>query len=91
MGCSPTRLLDDGPSGTTSHRLIFPLGLSSMPALPVLRAKPPLLRTLRFHSPKVDFQINSTCRFADHRADPCHAHSKVSDVFEISRVRTRAS
>lgn len=43
MGCSPTCLLDDGPSGTTTHRVIFPLGLSSMPALPVLHARPPSL------------------------------------------------
>jgi len=49
------RLLSDGLSGTTSHRLIFPLGLSSISALPVLWAKLPLLRTLRFHSPQTFF------------------------------------
>jgi len=49
---SPIRLLCDGLSGTTGHRLIFPLGLSSISALPVLQAELPLLWILRFHSPQ---------------------------------------
>jgi hypothetical protein len=37
----PIRLLDDGPSGIAAHRAAFPLGLSSMPALPAPRAEYP--------------------------------------------------
>ena len=53
-------------------------GLSSIPNSPVLWAECPSLRALRFHSPQTIPPTVST-------------HSKVSDVSEISRVRTEGS
>ena len=65
----------------------LPLGLSSMPCSPVPDAVLPLHWTFRFHSPKADFQMRLA--FALLITIPIvSTHSKVSDVFEISRVRT---
>lgn len=69
------RLLDDGPSGTTTYRVVFPLGLSSMPALPVLRAKPPGLG-LRGFAPRKQSErsastfVSASRSRADHRRTP---------------------
>jgi hypothetical protein len=57
--------------------------------LPVLDAGVPFARTFRFHSPKADFQMRFA--FALLITIPIvAAHSKVSDVSEISRMRRSA-
>jgi len=76
-------VLETPPSST------FPSGLSSMLFLPVLDAGDPFARTFRFHSPKADFQMRFA--FTPLITIPIvAAHSKVSELFEISRVRRSA-
>jgi hypothetical protein len=59
-----------------------------MPFLPVPDAGVPFARAFRFHSPKADFQMNFA--FAPLITIPIvAAHSKVSELLEISRARQR--
>ena len=84
------RLLVDGLSGTTTHRVMFPWGLAPCPVCRFyaqdFRGPGPsgftprrqIFRSLRLSSQR-----------SPRRSHP--AHSKVSDVFEISHVRDDGS
>lgn len=81
---SPVCLLDDGLSGTSRHRRLFPWGLSSISALPALMAGVPNAWASRFHAPEAIHPNRSRTsrRFGRPRNLPC------ADICIITPART---
>jgi hypothetical protein len=80
---------EESPSARCFQDGVSASRLSSIPSSPVLECEPSADSALRFHSSQTFSLISAKYRL-DRATPTVSTHSKVSDVSEISRVRTRA-